>query len=225
MRRNNVHKSGYEHRDVATIPAEILPRHTHESSAMMSSNRSDPASQYRLKPSCCPSCSKAGILHERRESGDRSRKLTYAERVAQQHCGPQHELDARPKRAQTISAVIRTRPQNSHSADQDSNAPQRAATARHKRAHQDLRRTALYCNKPLPPLLAEAACQEPSLKCDSQCLEESHSGSSKQHESKRSKLDELVQNVKGIAGRCKSRYSRYTTDVRLSMAWEVEEMI
>ena len=191
----------------------------------MSSNRSDLAPQYRLKPGCCPSCCKGSVPQDRVRSGDRSRRLTYAERVAQQHGGLRQERDARPRRAHTISAVIQTRPLDSHCVDQNSNVPQRAATVRRKRAHQDLRRSAYHCRKPLPAVPVGAACERSSSKGDGEHLEESHSGRSGQHESKHSKLDELVRSVKDVASRCKSRYSRYTREVRLSMAWEVEEMV
>ena len=190
----------------------------------MSSNRSDPAPQYRLKPGCCPSCCKGSVPQDRVRSGDRSRRLTYAERVAQQYGGLRQKRDARPRRAQTISAVIQPRPLDSHCVDQNSDLPQRATTVRRKRAHQDLR-SASNCSKPLPAVPAGAACERSSSKGDSQHLEESHSSRSEQHESEQSKLDELVRSVKDIAGRCKSRCGRYTREVRLSMAWEVEEMI
>ena len=209
----------------ATLPADILPGRAHEAPAKMSPNRSHAAPQYRITPSCCPSCCKAGSSHQRREIEGHPRRLTYAERVAQQHLAFQDELETRPKRAHTIIAAIRTRPPDSGGVDQNTHIPRKAATVRHKRAHQDLRRSAYEFSKPLPLLPGEAACQRLPGGSDSRDVAEAHSVISQGYESKRSRLDGLVQSVKGIAVRCKSRCDRYARDVRLSLAWEVEEMI
>lgn len=76
-------------------------------------------------------------------------------------------------------------------------------------------------DKPLPPTLPEAA-QVPS---SSRQEHEKHSGKSQLQDSRHFKLDGLVRSMKDVARRVKSRYNRHARDFRLSMAWEVEEIV
>ena len=100
----------------------------------------------------------------------------------------------------------------------------RSSTVRRRKAHDDLR-TSAYASKPLPPLLSVL----PEVATDSQAPGDSQGnrqrGESQLHMRKLSMLDGAVRSMKDVAYRFKSRYARHKKKVRLSLAWEVEEIV
>ena len=99
--------------------------------------------------------------------------------------------------------------------------PTRSSTVRRRKAHDDLRMSA-YASKPLPALPSEAPKQPQASGVNQekqQCVKV------QVNERKRSIVDDAVRSVKDITKRCKSKYARQTKKVRLSLAWEVEEIV
>ena len=147
-------------------------------------------------------------------------KPTFAERVRTSSDAPP---EAQPqqtqlRRAATVTARIQTLDSSSEALG--TKTLRRSSTVRRQRAHTDLWTSVYYDSKPLPPLPPEA---EVGASSGENSLPEQPSNSVTLRQSKRSKLNAMIEGMKGMVGKCKAEYTRHTRDARLSMAWEVEE--
>ena len=79
-----------------------------------------------------------------------------------------------------------------------------------------------YASKPLPPLPQEVIVKS---QASAAAQEKQQSVQAQFAQRKRSKLDGAVRSMKLVVGQCKSKYHRQTKKVRLSLAWEVEEIV
>jgi hypothetical protein len=149
------------------------------------------------------------------------RKLTYAVRVAQGN-DPRHDVQRRRSEpARSLGTFVLNGPNASSGPKQNSSLPTRTSTVRRQKAHDDLRMSA-YCSRPLPALPLAVTTESPASAAaqgEQQCI------TAQLVERKHSKFEGAVRSVKDVVGRCKSKYARQTRKVRLSLAWEVEEIV
>jgi hypothetical protein len=149
------------------------------------------------------------------------RKLTYAERVAQGN-DPRYTVQrSRSELARSLGTVVLNGPNASSGPNPNPSLPTRTSTVRRQKAHDDLRMSA-YCFRPLPVLPLEVTTTSQA-SADSQGKQQCVKA--QLDERKHSKLNVAVRSVKDVVGRCKSKYARQTRRVRLSLAWEVEEIV
>ena len=152
--------------------------------------------------------------------------LTYAERARSTNFRGCEAQDPDCESAPPPTVVARIEPENSSELSQDQCTPRRASTIRRQKAQDDLRMSAYCWSKVLPPLPTEVA--GVSAFSDSTGNEELVSNSSapsSQIATRGRDSDSVVPWSKYILRRMKSRYARRVRGVRLSLAWEVEEIV
>ncbi len=149
------------------------------------------------------------------------KKLTYAERVAQSNSATYGNHSTRSEPAHSVRTVAVTGTNVSSRPKQDSGMPKRSSTVRRRKAHDDLRMSA-YAGKPLPPLPSLAVPEFGPAAGDQ--IRQQYA-TSRLADRRESMIDGAVRSVKDVAERCKSGYAKHKKKVRLSLAWEVEEIV